>query len=261
MAAISKIEWADASWNPVTGCTKTSDGCTNCYARRLAKRLKAMGNHRYTNEFKVTLHPDLIDLPFRWKKPKRIFVNSMSDLFHEEIPENFIRQVFETMQKASWHTFQILTKRSKRLVQLAPSLPWPNNVWQGVTVENDKTVYRIQHLKTVPAKTRFLSCEPLLSLLPDLDLDGIQWLIAGGESGPGARPMEDQWVRSLRDQCVRKGVNFFFKQWGGVQKHRNGRILDGRTWDNYPYEAIDLNANRERLIDLGLSRIERGFRV
>lgn len=234
MAANSHIEWTEATWNPVTGCTKVSEGCRNCYAEKMAKRLHAMGNRRYINEFKVTLHYDLIDLPLSWKKPRRIFVNSMSDLFHKDIPFEFIKAIFNTMQAAHWHTFQILTKRSERLLELAGRLPWPPNVWQGVSVEDKRVVHRIDHLREVPAKVRFLSLEPLIGPLENLNLKNIHWVIVGGESGPGARPMNPEWVRDIRDQCIKNNVAFFFKQWGGIQKHRYGRTLDERTWDEYP---------------------------
>lgn len=239
MASSSSIEWTEATWNPVTGCNKVSDGCKHCYAATMAKRLHAMGNPRYANGFNVTLHSDLIKTPLTWKKPRRIFVNSMSDMFHEDIPLEFINQVFETMGKASWHTFQVLTKRSKRLIELAPHLPWPPNVWMGVSVENEKVMYRIDDLRKVPANVRFLSCEPLIGPLEKLNLTDIHWVIAGGESGPGARPMEADWVRSIRNQCQQQQVAFFFKQWGGVQKHRTGRILDDRTYDEYPTSQQD----------------------
>lgn len=234
MAISSKIEWTESTWNPVTGCTKISAGCKNCYAARMALRLQAMGNPRYKNGFKVTLHHDLIELPLSWKKPRVIFVNSMSDLFHKDVPFDFILKVFKAMEKASWHTFQILTKRSERLMKLAPYLPWPENVWQGVSVENEQVSFRIDHLRKVPAKVRFLSCEPLIGPLDHLNLEGIHWVIVGGESGSGARPMYPDWVRSIRDQCINQNVAFFFKQWGGTQKHRTGRILDNRTWDELP---------------------------
>lgn len=234
MAATTPIEWTEASWNPVTGCTKISDGCKNCYAFTMAKRLHAMKNPRYANGFDLTLHEDLIDLPLKWKKPRRIFVNSMSDLFHEDIPVDFIERVFFTMQKASWHTFQILTKRSERLLSLSPVLPWPSNVWQGVTVENEKVISRIDDLRQTSTKTKFLSCEPLIGPLNDLNLKNIDWVIVGGESGLGARPIKEEWVKSIRDQCISNNSAFFFKQWGGVRKHKTGRILDGRTWDEYP---------------------------
>ncbi|OUM89023.1 DUF5131 family protein [Parageobacillus thermoglucosidasius] len=234
MSSFSNIEWTDATWNPVTGCTKISEGCRNCYAARMAKRLQAMGNPRYENGFSVTFHYDLIDLPLKWKKPRRIFVNSMSDLFHNDVPFEFIEKVFETMTKAHWHTFQILTKRSERLLELSSQLPWPPNVWQGVSVENSSVTFRIDHLRKVPAKVRFLSIEPLIGPIDDLQLEGIHWVIVGGESGPGARPMDPQWVRNIRDQCIKSNVAFFFKQWGGVQKSKTGRMLDSQIWDEFP---------------------------
>ncbi|BCV20693.1 DUF5131 family protein [Moorella sp. Hama-1] len=234
MATNSKIEWTEATWNPVTGCTKISNGCKHCYAYTIARRLQAMGNPRYKNGFNLTLHADLIDLPLKWKTPKKIFVNSMSDLFHEEVPFQFIERVFYTMRKANWHIFQILTKRSRRLREMAPFLPWPDNVWAGVTVEDQSAIYRINDLRSVPASVRFISFEPLLSPLEGLNLDGIHWAIVGGESGPGARPMETQWVRDIHNKCSTQNVSFFFKQWGGVQKHKNGRVLDNQTWDEYP---------------------------
>lgn len=234
MATNSKIEWTEMTWNPVTGCTRVSEGCRHCYAERLAKRLKAMGNGRYVNGFKVTLHDDLVDLPRRMRAPRVIFVNSMSDLFHEQIPEDFIRRVFDTMAACPQHTFQVLTKRSKRLRELAPKLPWPRQVWIGVSVENDRVLDRIVDLRAAPAEIRFLSCEPLLGPLENLPLDEIAWVIVGGESGPGARPMEKAWVHSIRRQCRDASVRFFFKQWGGARKDLNGRELDGRTYDDMP---------------------------
>ncbi len=234
MADKSAIEWTEATWNPTTGCTKISLGCKNCYAERLALRLQAMGNPKYANGFQLTLHEDALDLPLRWKKPRKIFVNSMSDLFHEEIPLDFIQRVFQTMQQAHWHIFQILTKRAERMAELAPQLPWPPNVWMGVTVEEQRYTHRIDLLRTVPAAVRFLSLEPLLGPLPNLNLNGIHWVIVGGESGPGARPMKPEWVTDIRDQCQDAGVAFFFKQWGGVHKKRAGRLLEGRTWDDIP---------------------------
>ncbi len=230
----SAIEWTDATWNPVTGCTKVSPGCKNCYAERLALRLQAMGNLRYRNGFAVTLHPDQLDLPIRWLQPRRIFVNSMSDLFHEAVPEEFIRQVFDVMTKAHWHIFQILTKRAERLAALAPRLPWPENVWQGVSVENGCYTWRIAYLRRVPAAVRFLSLEPLLGPIPRLELDGIHWVIVGGESGPRHRPMDPAWVRPIRKQCLTAGIPFFFKQWGGRTSKAGGRRLDGRIWDEMP---------------------------
>jgi protein gp37 len=231
------IEWTDATWNPVTGCTKISPGCKNCYAERLAARLHAMGNPRYRNGFTVTLHLDLLTLPLRWRQPRRIFVNSMSDLFHEAVPEDFIRQVFEVMARADWHVFQILTKRSERLASLAPRLTWAPNIWQGVSVESARYVSRIDDLRTVPAAVRFLSIEPLLGPIPSLPLGDIDWVIVGGESGPSRRPATPSWVREIRDQCVRAEVPFFFKQWGGRTPKSGGRVLDGRMWDEMPTVA------------------------
>jgi len=234
VAYTSKIEWTEATWNPVTGCTPVSAGCSHCYAKRLAERLQKMGNPRYQNGFKVTLHEDLLDLPLRWRQPRIVFVNSMSDLFHEEVPESFILSAFQTMSRASQHIFQVLTKRHDRLALLGPQLPWPDNIWMGVTVENAETMDRIGKLRSVPAAVRFLSLEPLLSELPSFDLTGIHWVIVGGESGPGARPMRPEWVTDLRDRCVNTGVPFFFKQWGGVRRTSAGRELEGRTWDELP---------------------------
>jgi protein gp37 len=230
----SAIEWTDATWNPVTGCTKVSPGCKHCYAERLAARLQAMGNRRYRNGFAVTLHPDQITLPLQWRQPRLVFVNSMSDLFHEDIPDEFIRQVFDVMGRAHWHLFQVLTKRAERLAQLAPSLPWPPNVWQGVSVETAEYVWRMRFLRRVPAAVRFVSVEPLLGLIPRLPLDGIQWVIVGGESGPNHRPVNPTWVRRIRDRCVSAGVPFFFKQWGGPTPKAGGRRLDGRIWNQMP---------------------------
>ncbi len=234
MGERSDIEWTDATWNPVTGCTKISPGCKHCYAERLALRLQAMGNPRYRNGFQVTLHPDQITLPLRWRQPRHIFVNSMSDLFHEAVPEEFIRRAFEVMGKADWHVFQVLTKRAKRLAEIAPRLRWPSNVWQGVSIENSRYMGRVSYLQKVPASVRFLSLEPLLGPLPNIPLDGINWVIVGGESGPQHRPINPAWVREIRDQCVEEGVPFFFKQWGGVTPKAGGRLLDGRVWDEMP---------------------------
>jgi protein gp37 len=234
MADRSRIEWTQATWNPVTGCTKVSPGCKHCYAETFAERWRGILGHPYEQGFDLRLWPERLELPLRWKKPRAIFVNSMSDLFHERIPLDFIRRVFATMEKASWHTFQVLTKRSERLAELAPDLSWPPNVWMGVSIETARYVGRSDHLRKVPAAVRFLSLEPLLESLGTLDLSGIHWVIVGGESGPGARPMEATWVREIREQCRAAGVPFFFKQWGGVRKGRNGRILDGRTWDAMP---------------------------
>lgn len=222
------------TWNPVTGCTKVSQGCKHCYAERMAKRLRAMGNPRYERGFKVSLHEDLIELPKKWRAPRTIFVNSMSDLFQDEVPFEFIARVFKTMEQCPQHTFQILTKRGDRLEKLAPNLPWPKNVWIGVSVENQDTLDRVEHLRRVPAVVRFLSCEPLLGPLDKLPLSGVAWVIVGGESGPKARPMQKAWVTSIFRQCRKSGVAFFFKQWGGVRKDRTGRTLNGRTYDEMP---------------------------
>lgn len=237
MGSHSSIEWTDATWNPVTGCTKISQGCKFCYAERMAKRLQAMGQPRYADAFKVTLQPDTLDLPLRWRKPRAIFVNSMSDLFHQHVPPDYIRRVFETMCRADQHRFQVLTKRSGRLRSLAGKLPWPQNVWVGVSVESDRHLNRIEDLVAVPAAVRFLSVEPLLGPIERLPLDGIDWVIVGGESGPRSRPIEGQWVSDIRDACLDAGVPFFFKQWGGRNKKRSGRSLDGRTWDEIPDPA------------------------
>ncbi len=236
MAAKSHIEWTDMTWNPVTGCTKVSQGCKFCYAERMAKRLQAMGVERYRNGFQVALHEDLLDAPLKWVKPRMIFVNSMSDLFHEDVPDHFIRAVFRTIELCPQHTFQILTKRSSRLAEMADRLPWPKNVWIGVSVENTDVTFRIKDLQRVPARVRFLSCEPLLGPLDDLPLDGIHWVIVGGESGPGARPMRKQWVMSILQQCEKRDIPFFFKQWGGVRKNRTGRLLNNTTYDGFPPE-------------------------
>jgi len=234
MARKTHIEWTEMTWNPVTGCTKVSAGCANCYAERMAHRLHAMGSPRYADGFAVALHEDLLQLPVRWRQPRLVFVNSMSDLFHEAVPYAFIRQVFATMARCPHHHFQILTKRADRLVALAPTLDWTSNVWMGVTVESQDYVDRVDALRQVPAAVRFLSLEPLLGPICRLNLGGIHWVIVGGESGPGARPMESKWVEPIHHQCVGAGVPFFFKQWGGVQKRRAGRLLFGRTFDERP---------------------------
>jgi len=234
MAQFTSIEWTEATWNPVTGCTKVSPGCKHCYAERMAQRLQAMGQPRYADGFRVSLQRDLVGVPLHWRKPRRIFVNSMSDLFHDKVPLEFIQRVFETMGQASWHQFQILTKRGERLQELSDQLPWPDNVWMGVSVESEKYLDRVTRLVSVPATVRFLSLEPLLGPLPNLSLEGIHWVIVGGESGPGARPMPAEWVREIRGRCLAQDVPFFFKQWGGKRKSRYGRELDGRTWDELP---------------------------
>ncbi|WP_322820145.1 phage Gp37/Gp68 family protein [Chloroflexus sp.] len=235
--ATSKIEWTESTWKPLTGCTKISPGCKHCYAERMALRLRAMGVEKYRNGFTLTLHPDVLEEPLTWKKPRMIFVNSMSDLFHQDVPLAFIQQVFEVMRRASWHQFQVLTKRAERLSELAPLIDWPANVWMGVSVEHAMYTSRIDHLRQTNACIKFLSLEPLLGPLPDLNLAGIDWVIVGGESGPRARPMQAEWVRDIRDQCIRAGVPFFFKQWGGPVKKRTGRLLDGRTWDELPCQS------------------------
>jgi protein gp37 len=238
MASNSHIEWTDATWNPVTGCTKISPGCKHCYAERLAHRLQAMGQANYRNGFKVTLQPQMMELPLHWKTPKRIFVNSMSDLFHEEVPTDYIKQVFDVMRRAHWHQYQVLTKRSERVLTLSKELKWAPQIWMGVSVENEKYEERIDDLRKTGAHVKFLSLEPLLGPLPKLKLRGIDWVIVGGESGPGARQIELAWVTDLRDQCIKSGVAFFFKQWGGVQKSKTGRTLEGRTWDEMPELAV-----------------------
>ncbi len=237
MATKSKIEWTESTWNPVTGCTKISPGCKNCYAERMAKRLQAMGQPNYANGFSLTVHPHVVEAPLSWKAPQVIFVNSMSDLFHKDVPLAFIQKVFDVMKRAHWHQFQILTKRSGRMLQLDSSLAWAGNIWMGVSVETEQYQHRIDDLRQTSAAVKFLSLEPLLGSLPSLDLAGIDWVIVGGESGPRARPMDEEWVLEIRDQCVDQGVPFFFKQWGGTNKKKAGRILQGRTWDEMPVGA------------------------
>jgi protein gp37 len=234
--AETSIEWTDRVWNPVTGCTKISPGCKHCYAERMAKRLEGMGQPNYRNGFKLTLQPQMLHIPLGWKSPQRIFVNSMSDLFHVDVPLEYIRRVFDVMRRANWHQYQILTKRSERLRELSPKLDWPEHVWMGVSVENADYAHRIDELRHTGAAVKFLSLEPLLGPLPKLNLCGIDWVIVGGESGPGARPMNSRWVKDLRDQCLRADVPFFFKQWGGIRKKETGRKLEGRTWNEMPSE-------------------------
>jgi protein gp37 len=245
MALGSTIEWTQATWNPVTGCTKISAGCKNCYAERMAKRLKAMGKPQYANGFKLTLQPEALELPLRWKRPRTIFVNSMSDLFHQEVPPEFIKKVFGVINRCPQHTFQILTKRPEIAAQLADQLHWTPNIWMGTSVENALVLGRIASLRRIPARIRFLSVEPLLGPIPKLPLTGIHWVIVGGESGPGARPMSPEWVRAIRDRCIAEQVPFFFKQWGGVNKKAAGRILDGEPWDGMP----KTNQSEEGLFD------------
>lgn len=234
MANKSSIEWTESTWNPITGCSKLSPGCKNCYAERMAKRLQRIGVERYKNAFELTLHPDVLELPLSWRTPKVIFVNSMSDLFHEKVPLSFIQKTFSIMKEAHWHTFQILTKRSERLQLLAPMIEWPKNVWMGVSIESQRYVYRIDHLRTVPSAVRFLSIEPLISRINEMNLKNIDWLIVGGESGPRARKLEEEWVIHIKDICDKHKVPFFFKQWGGTKKSKNGRVLLGKTWDDMP---------------------------
>jgi len=232
--ALTNIEWTEATWNPVTGCTKTSPGCANCYAERMTRRLKAMGVHNYKKGFKVSTHPGMLDYPLGWRKPRMIFVNSMGDLFHEDVPVSFIKRVFKVMERTHWHTYQVLTKRAERLFDIAPELPWPDNVWMGVTVEDKEHLYRIDSLRTTKAKVKFISFEPLLGKMGKVDLTDIDWAIVGGESGPGARAMQPEWARELRDQCIKTKVPFFFKQWGGFNKKKAGKILDGKIWMRMP---------------------------
>jgi protein gp37 len=234
MAQKSSIEWTESTWNPVTGCTKISQGCKLCYAERMAERLQAMGQANYRDGFRLTLQPQMLELPLRWKRPQTIFVNSMSDLFHKDVPLEYIQRVFDVMRQADWHRFQVLTKRADRLADLDPFLEWPANVWMGVSVESAKHVDRIDDLRRTRAKLKFLSLEPLLGPLPDLNLEGIDWAIVGGESGPRARPVRESWILGIRDQCRKARVAFFFKQWGGHNKKKAGRLLDGRTWDEMP---------------------------
>jgi protein gp37 len=232
--ARSAIEWTEATWNPVTGCTQVSPGCANCYAKTFAERFQGVSGHPYEQGFALRLWPDRLDIPLRWRRPRMIFVNSMSDLFHEDIPFDYIRRVFATMEAAHHHVFQVLTKRHERLAELAPKLPWPSNVWMGVSIENKRWTMRADYLRTVPAAVRFISAEPLLGTLENLDLSGIGWLICGGESGPRHRPVNVEWVRQLRDRCKDESVPFFFKQWGGRTSKARGRVLDDREWSELP---------------------------
>ncbi len=238
MAQGSGIEWTESTWNPVTGCTKISPGCKYCYAERMAERLQAMGQENYRDGFRLTLQPHMLELPMRWRKPQTIFVNSMSDLFHKDVPLEYIQRVFDVMRSARWHRFQVLTKRSERLGELDSKLEWAPNIWMGVSVESDKYRSRIDDLRGTNAVLKFLSLEPLLGPLYDLDLRDIDWAIVGGESGPNARPMDPAWAIDLRDQCRRAKVPFFFKQWGGKNKKRAGRVLEGRTWDEMPPDPV-----------------------
>ena len=252
MAVNSSIEWTESTWNPVTGCTKVSPGCKHCYAERLAERLQAMGQRNYRNGFKLTLQPHMLDLPLQWRKPQRIFVNSMSDLFQKEVPPAYILRVFDMMRRAYWHQFQVLTKRSDILRELDPVIDWPANVWMGVSVENKDYTWRIDDLRHTHARTKFLSIEPLLGPIADLNLSGIDWVIVGGESGPGARPIQRNWVVDIRRQCRQAGVAFFFKQWGGVNKKKTGRKLDGRTYDEMPINQNDESVQQSLSLVSGL---------
>jgi protein gp37 len=243
LAAKTSIEWTEVTWNPTTGCDRVSPGCDNCYALALAKRLKAMGADKYQNDgnpvtsgpgFGVTLHEKALAQPLRWRTPKTVFVNSMSDLFHAKVPLNFVERVFEVIAATPQHTYQVLTKRSLRLSRVADQLEWPSNLWLGVSVENADYLHRVDHLRATPAKVKFLSCEPLLGSLANLDLSGIDWVITGGESGPKARPLDAGWVREIRDNCITNDVPFFHKQWGGRTPKAGGRQLDGRLWDEMP---------------------------
>jgi len=238
VAATSAIEWTNATWNPVTGCDKVSPGCAHCYAETFSERFRGVPGHPYEQGFDMRFWPERLDLPLGWRKPRMIFANSMSDLFHERVPLDFITRVFETMERATQHTFQVLTKRHERLADIAPSLPWPSNVWMGVSIENKRWTLRADYLRTVPAAIRFISAEPLLGKLEGLDLAGVDWLIAGGESGPRYRPVNVDWVRDLRDRCTEQHVAFFFKQWGGRTPKAHGRVLDDREWSEWPTPRV-----------------------
>jgi protein gp37 len=234
MAGTTAIEWTDATWNPVTGCTQVSPGCDHCYAMTFAERWRGIPGHHYEQGFDLRLWESRLALPLRWKSPRRIFVNSMSDLFHADIPKEFIRDVFATMQAADWHIYQVLTKRPQRLARMASTLPWPAHIWAGVSVESNEYAWRADFLRRVPAAVRFISAEPLLGPVDQLNLDGIHWVITGGESGVGFRPCSPTWVRGVRDRCIESGVAYFHKQWGGRTPKSGGRLLDGRTWDEFP---------------------------
>lgn len=248
MSSFSRIEWTESTWNPLTGCTKVSEGCKNCYAERLARRLQAMGNPNYANGFELTLHRHVLEYPLRWRKPQTIFVNSMSDLFHEDVPDEFILDTFRIMNQAGWHSFQVLTKRSERLLKLNKVITWSPNIWMGVSVENQDCAFRIDHLRVTNAVTKFLSLEPLLGPLPDLNLSAIDWVIVGGESGPKSRPMNPSWVVDIRDQCQVATVPFFFKQWGGQNRKKTGRVLEGKTWDEMPIVKEVREFRKESLV-------------
>jgi protein gp37 len=262
MAGTTAIEWTDATWNPVTGCTQVSPGCDHCYALAFAERWRGIPGHHYEQGFDLRLWESRLALPLRWKTPRRIFVNSMSDLFHADIPDEFIRDVFATMQAADWHIYQVLTKRPQRLARMAGTLPWPAHIWAGVSVESNEYAWRADFLRRVPAAVRFISAEPLLGPVDQLNLDGIHWVITGGESGIGFRPCSPTWVRGARDRCVENGVAYFHKQWGGRTPKAGGRLLDGRTWDEFPNaeEFRPWNERRTRTNEIpGLKKLELGL--
>lgn len=241
--AKSKIEWTEMTWNPTTGCSKISRGCKNCYAETLSKRLQAMGNQKYQNGFQVTLHPDTLSIPYTWKKSRVVFVNSMSDLFHEDIPAEYVNQVFKVMNDCPQHIFQVLTKRAENMHKLRSKFEWTKNIWMGVTVEEKEYEHRIQLLKEIDASVKFLSIEPMIGPTPDLDLGGIDWVIVGGESGFGARPIQKEWIEDVQAQCEKSSTPFFFKQWGGVNKKKNGRLLDGKSYDEIPLNHPACSSN------------------
>lgn len=248
MSHASRIEWTETTWNPITGCTKVSPGCKFCYAERMARRLKAMGQPRYRDGFAVTLQPQALEEPYSWKKPRFVFVNSMSDLFHEKVPITYIRQVFKVMNDCPEHQFQILTKRSERLSKVSDKLEWSPNIWMGVSVESQDYTFRVDHLRHIPARIKFLSLEPLIGPISKLNLRGIDWVIAGGESGPYARPIKEEWVIRVRDLCLKANVKFFFKQWGGFNKKKTGRLLENRTWDEMPETHLPFRDSESYLI-------------
>lgn len=252
MSDNSAIEWTDATWNPVTGCTRVSPGCDHCYALTFAERFRGVAGHPYEQGFDLKLWPERLEMPLHWKRPRRIFVNSMSDLFHKDVPDAYIYRMFEVMNKANWHIYQVLTKRSARLARLGPTLPWAPHIWAGVSVETGQYAWRVEQLRRVPAHIRFISAEPLLASLTKVNLEGIHWVITGGESGPGFRPCNPEWVRELRDRCQEQGIAFFHKQWGGIRPKSGGRLLDGRTWDEQPTlpsPAEQVNSTQYGLID------------
>jgi len=234
MADKSPIEWTDATWNPITGCTQVSPGCDHCYALTFSERFRGVPGHHFEQGFDLRLWPERLDLPLHWKRSRRIFAVSMGDPFHQDVPDYFIRQMWQTIEQAHWHQFQVLTKRPQRMARLAPTLPWPDNIWAGTSIEMSQYKWRADHLRRVPAAVRFISAEPLLGSLDEVDLSGIDWLITGGESGHGHRPCDAAWIRDLRDRCQAQGIAFFHKQWGGRTPKVGGRHLDGRTWDEFP---------------------------